>query len=96
MKIMVTLTHFVVDFTYWKIVIFHRFLYVYQKRVELPFFMVKDGAPKALKHAPMSLVIVMAQRLSLSGAHDGTLLSGTHPDLTRHGGGHCDAGIVFC
>ena len=39
--------------------IFHRFLYVYQKRVELPFFMVKDGAPKALKHAPMSLVIVM-------------------------------------
>lgn len=34
-----------------------------------------------------------AQRLSLSGAHDGTLLSGTHPDLTRHGGGHCDDGL---
>lgn len=33
-----------------------------------------------------------AQRLSLSGAHDGALLSRAHPDLQGHGRGHCDDG----
>ena len=36
-----------------------------------------------------------AQRLSLSGAHDGALLSRAHPDLQGDGRGHCEAGIVM-
>ena len=53
---------------------------------------IKKQGPEARAHVPGHR---HAQCLSPRGALHGALLSGAHPDLTRHGGGHRDTGIVM-